>query len=46
MSIKEEKKLFVPNLQNCQFEQDGWQNRIIFRKNKLNMNLWSNIQKS
>ena len=36
---KKGKKMFVPNLKYCQFEQDGWKNRIFFRKNKLNMNL-------
>ena len=38
MSIKKEKKFLVPNLQYCQFEQDGWKNRIFFRKNMLRMN--------
>ena len=37
------KKNIVPNLQYCKFEQDGWKNRIFFRKNKLNMSLYSNI---
>ena len=32
-------KNILPNLQHRQFEQDGWENRIFFRKNKLNMNL-------
>ena len=36
---KKGKKFFVPDLQYCQFEQDGWKNRIFFRKNKLNINL-------
>ena len=31
---KKGKKFFVPNLQFCQFEQNGWENRIFFRKNK------------
>ena len=35
---KKGKNFFVPNLQYSQFEQDGWKNRIFFRKNKLNMN--------
>ena len=35
---KKGKMFFVPNLQYCQFEQDGWKNRIFFRKNKLRMN--------
>ena len=39
MSIKKRKQFFEPNLQHCQFEQDGWKIRIFFRKNKLNMNL-------
>ena len=28
-------KQILPNLEYCQFEQDGWKNRISFRKNKL-----------
>ena len=37
--VNKKGKFFAANLQYCQFQQDGWQNRIFFRKNKLNMNL-------
>ena len=40
---KKGKNIFLPNLQYCQFEQDGWKNRIFLRKNKLDMNLQPNI---
>ena len=33
------KNLFLPNLQFCQFKEDGWKNRTFFMKGKLNMNL-------
>ena len=33
----------MPNLQYCQFKQDGWKNRTYFRQNKLSMKLQSNI---
>ena len=36
MSIKKEKQLFLPDLQYCQFQQDGWKNNF-FRKSNLNM---------
>ena len=38
-NAKKRKSFFVPNLQYCQFEQDGRKNRMFFKKNKLNMNL-------
>ena len=40
------KRFIAPNLQYCQFEQDGQKNRTAFMKDKLNMNFQSNIQKT
>ena len=35
---KKGKSFFARNLQNYQFEQDGWKNKVFVRKSKLNMN--------